>query len=302
MSERLPHISRVKFAHRRAECIGIPLLIRRIGAIIAGIMLCITSASQAAVFHVALRQPDLTRVEAAKLLHTLANDLFVEPDGTVYVRTGDIPAMWLRDSSAQLEPYIRFSGQVPSLRPWFRAVIERNAHNIIADPYANAFRPDYGVWERKWEVDSLAYPLVFAGSYWRATHDRTIFSATFHHELERTVATYECEERHFACSTYHRSELSPATRGGGARATGLIWCAFRPSDDPTTRPFNIPQEMFASVAPIWHASGMPTARWQSARSRFRRACMPASSAMDAFTIFASGGYTFTRPMGEAMFG
>jgi hypothetical protein len=55
-------------------------------------------------------------------------------------------------------------------------------------------------------------------------------------------------ERHFACSTYHRNDISLATRGGGASGTGLIWCAFRPSDDPTTRPFNIPQEMFATVA------------------------------------------------------
>jgi meiotically up-regulated gene 157 (Mug157) protein len=217
-------------------------------AIVLGIMLGTLSVSRAAVFHVELRQPGLTSVAAAKLLHTLANDLFVESDGTVYVRTGDIPAMWLRDSSAQLEPYVRFTGQVPSLRPWFRAVIERNARNIVADPYANAFRADYGVWERKWEVDSLAYPLLFARSYWLATHDRTIFSMEFHQMLSLTVATYECEERHFACSTYHRNDLSPVTRGGGASDTGLIWCGFRPSDDPTTRPFNIPQEMFATVA------------------------------------------------------
>src|SRR5664279_3125713 len=91
-------------------------------------------------------------------------------------------------------------------------------------------------------------PLVFAGSYWAATHDRRMFSAKFHQALGRIVATYDCEERHFACSTYHRPDVSPATRGGGASGTGLIWCAFRPSDDPTTRPFNIPQEMFATVA------------------------------------------------------
>ncbi len=222
--------------------------LRRVVALFVGMMFLTSNISGAAVFHVELRQPGLTRVQAAKLLHTLAYDLFVEPDGTVYVRTGDIPAMWLRDSSAQLEPYLRFAGQVPTLRPWFRAVIERNARNIAADPYANAFRADYGVWERKWEVDSLAYPLVFAGSYWAATYDRTMFTATFHHELVRIVATYECEERHSACSTYRRNDLSPATRGGGASGTGLIWCAFRPSDDPTARPFNIPQEMFATVA------------------------------------------------------
>jgi meiotically up-regulated gene 157 (Mug157) protein len=187
-------------------------------------------------------------IEAAKTLHTLSHDLFLESDGTVYVQTGDIPAMWLRDSSAQMEPYVRFGREVPALRPWFRRVIEREARNIAVDPYANAFRANYGVWERKWELDSLSYPVALIDSYWLETDDRNIFSNSLHSALQRIVETYDCETRHAACSTYRHSDLSGATRGGGLSGTGLIWCGFRPSDDPTEEPFNIPQEMFAVVS------------------------------------------------------
>jgi meiotically up-regulated gene 157 (Mug157) protein len=186
--------------------------------------------------------------DAAKTLHTLSHDLFLESDGTVYVQTGDIPAMWLRDSSAQMAPYVRFVSEVPTLRPWFRRVIERNARNIAVDPYANAFRADYGIWERKWEPDSLSYPVALVDSYWLATDDRRIFTPGLHAALRRIMETYDCEEHHSTCSAYRHRALSDSTRGGGRGDTGLLWCGFRPSDDPTEEPFNIPQEMFAVVS------------------------------------------------------
>ena len=99
-------------------------------------------------------------VEPARLFHTLFNDFFLEDDATTYVQTGDIPAMWLRDSSAQTIPYVRFQTEFPILRGRFAGVIERNARNIATDAYANAFQADYHVWERKWEIDSLAWPVV----------------------------------------------------------------------------------------------------------------------------------------------
>jgi meiotically up-regulated gene 157 (Mug157) protein len=211
-------------------------------------LVALSSTAAAARFRVATSEGTIVNIEAAKTAHTLAHDLFMEPDGTVYVQTGDIPAMWLRDSSAQMQPYLRFATDVPTLRPWFRRVIEREARNIDADPYANAFRADYSVWERKWELDSLSYPIVLTSTYWLETHDAAIFGVSLHHALKRIVETYACEERHAACSTYERPDLSAATRGGGAEGTGLIWSGFRPSDDPTEEPFNIPQEMFAAVA------------------------------------------------------
>lgn len=186
-------------------------------------------------------------IEPQVLFHTLASDFFAEPDGTIYVQTGDIPAMWLRDAAAQTLPYVRLARDRPLLRRWIRAVIAREVRDIAIDPYANAFRSNYRVWERKWELDSLAYPVVLAWAYVDAIGDRSVFTPRFHGALARIVATYECERRHDRCSRYH----PPVPLSAGAddvRANGMIWSAFRASDDPTRYGYNIPEEMFAVTA------------------------------------------------------
>lgn len=186
-------------------------------------------------------------VQAAQLFHTLFNDFFLEDDATTYVQTGDIPAMWLRDSSAQTIPYVRFQTAFPILRGRFAGVIERNARNIVTDPYANAFQADYHVWERKWEVDSLAWPMVLTWVYWRVTRDRTIFTPELHVAMQKIVSTYLCEERHSRCNAY-QYPYRVRTNYAYAAGTGLIWGAFRPSDDPVQFRFNIPQNAIAVVA------------------------------------------------------
>ncbi len=187
-------------------------------------------------------------VAPAALFHTLAADFSPQPDGTMYVQTGDIPAMWLRDSAAQTLPYVRLARDRPRLKVWIRAVIERDARNIAKDPYANAFRIDYRTWERKWEVDSLAYPVVLAWAYHDAFKDRRIFTPALHRAIARIVATYGCESRHASCSRYRVPPGSgPATRAA-APGIGLIWSAFRPSDDPTRYAYNVPGQMFATTA------------------------------------------------------
>ncbi len=186
-------------------------------------------------------------IETAQLFHTLLRDFFLEDDATTYVQTGDIPAMWLRDSSAQTIPYIRYQAVYPVLRARFAGVIERNARNVLTDPYANALDADYHVWERKWEVDSPGWPVILAWVYWRATRDRTVFTPDLHRALQTIVATYACEEHHRTCSHYlypYRVYTNDAYKAG----TGLIWGAFRPSDDPVQYRFNIPQNAMAVVA------------------------------------------------------
>jgi hypothetical protein len=186
-------------------------------------------------------------ISTASLFHTLFTDFFLEDDETTYVQTGDIPAMWLRDSSAQTIPYVRFQIAYPILRGRFAGVIERNARNINTDAYANAFRADYTVWERKWEIDSLAWPVILASVYWRHTRDRTVLTPELHVALRQIVVTYTCEEHHRTCSRYAFDQKEP-TSDAYADDTGMIWSAFRPSDDPVQYRFNIPQNALAVVA------------------------------------------------------
>jgi uncharacterized protein len=186
-------------------------------------------------------------IEAPTLFHTLFSDFFLEDDGTTYVQTGDIPAMWLRDSSAQTIPYIRFEPYFPVLRERTAGVIQRDARNILTDPYANAFQASYHVWERKWEVDSLAWPMLLAWVYWRQTGDRAIFTNDLHRAMQQIVTTYSCEERHARCSHYVYPYAVPTSDAYNPN-TGLIWGAFRPSDDPVDYRFNIPQNAIAVIA------------------------------------------------------
>ena len=192
--------------------------------------------------------PTILRIDADTVFHTVDSDFFLQDDGTMYVQTGDIPAMWLRDSSAQTIPYVRFTDAIPAFRPIVRAVIERNARNVLTNPRANAFTAGYKIWEEKWEPDSLAYPVSLIYAYWAQTHDRSIFTPRVRWALEHTLATYSCEIRHDTCSGYRSRFLPNHGRGADYSNTGMVWGAFRPSDDPVKYPFNIPQNMFAATA------------------------------------------------------
>ena len=186
-------------------------------------------------------------IHTETLFHELFADFFKESDGTTYVQTGDIPAMWLRDSAAQTIPYIRFVSRYTQLHAMFEGVIQRDAKNILVDPYAEAFSADYHVWERKWEIDSLAWPVFLVFVYFANTHDRAIFTPTLHTAMRTIVSTLECEQRHAACSHYAWPEPVPTHERYNPN-TGLIWSAFRPSDDPVAYRFNVPQNAMAVVA------------------------------------------------------
>lgn len=187
-----------------------------------------------------------------------------------FIITGDIPAMWLRDSTAQTWVYLPLAGGDENLRQLFRGLIRRQAHCVQLDPYANAFYagPTLGEWrhdetemkpgvhERKWEIDSLCYPLRLAYGYWRATHDRTPFDPHWLAAARLTVATFRVQQRldgtspyRFARKTTWFYDNSP-NRGLGnpSRKTGLIHSAFRPSDDGCFYPYLIPSNFFAAVS------------------------------------------------------
>jgi uncharacterized protein len=169
------------------------------------------------------------------------------PDGTAYVITGDIPAEWLRDASAEVRPYLYFAKDDPDVRRLLRGIIERMAKYIVIDPYANAFTLDYRVWEEKFELDSLSYPVTLAWSYWKTTGDESIFNEDFARALDAVLVTMEREQNHPRDSRYRHKELYDGT-GRPVGYTGMIWTGFRPSDDACYYNFLIPSEMFAVVA------------------------------------------------------
>jgi hypothetical protein len=195
------------------------------------------------------------------------------PDGTSFVFTGDIPAMWLRDSSAQVAPYLELARTDPQLRRLIAGLIRRHVQCLLLDPYANAFnetangaghtfdRPlqHPGVWERKFELDSLCYPLRLAHAYWRATGDTSPLDAQFCAMLNTVLEVMRNEQDHEARSPYRFTRpaehlvlptdtLERDGLGPLSAPTGMVWSGFRPSDDACTYSYLIPANMMAVVA------------------------------------------------------
>lgn len=189
-----------------------------------------------------------------------------KPD--TYVITGDIDAMWLRDSTAQIWPYLSFVKEDLKLRELVKGVINRQAKCILLDPYANAFYKDFtkesewkhdltkmkpGIHERKWEIDSLCYPIRLAHGYWKITGDTSLFDSKWKEAMLLVLQTFREQQRFHDKGPYtFQRETAWATDGvplSGygypVKPCGLIVSTFRPSDDCTLFPYLIPSNMFA---------------------------------------------------------
>ncbi len=191
--------------------------------------------------------PKLQAMYRAALLDNGKQVTFA-PDGTAYVKTGDIPAEWLRDASVQVRPYLFFAKSDPQVQALVRGVIARMGKYLQVDPYANAFTLDYRVWEQKFELDSLLYPISLAWTYWKATGDSSIFTSDLSLGFDKALDTMEREQDHPRNSRYTERELANGGKGNPTAYTGMIWTGFRPSDDACTYNFLIPSEMMAVVA------------------------------------------------------
>lgn len=195
-----------------------------------------------------------------------------------YVITGDIDAMWLRDSSAQVFPYIRFANKDRPLQNLLKGVINKQVQFILLDPYANAFYDDPnktskwvkditamkpGVHERKWELDSLCYPIRLAFAYWRSTGDTSPFDKEWKRSVEKILATFKEQQRKENDGPYKfqretanaNSSVQMYGYGYPVKPVGLIASIFRPSDDVTIFPFLVPSNFFA-VTSLRQASEM----------------------------------------------
>ncbi|MDQ2841584.1 MAG: glycoside hydrolase family 125 protein [Acidobacteriota bacterium] len=191
-----------------------------------------------------------------------------KPDTVVI--TGDIDAMWLRDASAQVWPYLALAAKDEVLREMLEGVIRRETRCLLIDPYANAFMANLdapplswsvedktemkrGVGERKYELDSLCYPIRLAHGYWKQTGDTRPFDAQWKEAMKLVVATMRVQQRkqgpgpyHFERASGHATDtLLHKGYGNPVKPVGLIASGFRPSDDACVYPFLVPSNLFA---------------------------------------------------------
>ena len=192
-----------------------------------------------------------------------------EGNPDTYVYTGDIPAMWLRDSGAQVWPYVQLCGNDPALQKMIAGVIRRQFRLINIDPYANAFNDgptgagedvgypghvqDPWVFERKWEIDSHCYPIRLAHHYWKTTGDESVFDAEWVAAMRNILATLRDQQMKEGPGDYTFLRVTDRQldtrchvgRGNPVKPVGLISSAFRPSDDATTFGFLVPSNFMA---------------------------------------------------------
>ncbi|MBR0500012.1 MAG: glycoside hydrolase family 125 protein [Bacteroidales bacterium] len=184
-----------------------------------------------------------------------------------FIYTGDIHAMWLRDSGAQVWPYVRLAAGDEHLKNMLAGVINCQFSLICIDPYANAFNDgptgtgwqddltemDPNLHERKWEIDSDCYPIRLAYHYWKTTGDTSVFGDTWIEAVRKILTTFREQQRKENRGPYRFQRVSAVPTdtqagygwGNPVRPVGLIASAFRPSDDATTFMFLVPSNFFA---------------------------------------------------------
>ncbi|GAB6902088.1 glycoside hydrolase family 125 protein [Kineosporia succinea] len=237
----------------------------------------------------AFDDPRVASMVSDALNRTLSDTLTRDGD-EYFVITGDIPAMWLRDSTTQLWPYLRMLGESPEIADIVAGVLKRQFRQIEHDPYANSFNPgptgahyepgdlndDPWVWEQKYEIDSLAFPLLLAHRFWRATGRTDVFDDRGHRVFRTILEQMRLEQRHEERSAYRfvrpgaiaTETLVRDGLGTPVGHTGMTWGGFRPSDDACTHGYNIPGNLLAAQGlrhlaeiclPVWNDAALASA-------------------------------------------
>ena len=202
-------------------------------------------------------------------LNTLESTAYRMNDGGVYVITGDIEAMWLRDSTEQVLHYLRFAQEDEEVATWIEQLIQQQVRCVCIDPYANAFnigpngrhgyedlpKASAWVWERKYELDSLCHVLLLALRYSETTGRTAFMDETFFQAAEKILDVIQTEQNHERDSDYRFQRFAcPASDtlereglGTPVAYTGMSWSGFRPSDDACEYGYFIPANLFAKV-------------------------------------------------------
>jgi meiotically up-regulated gene 157 (Mug157) protein len=214
--------------------------------------------------------PKLAHVAKPCFLNTIETTVKRLDDGSYFIITGDIPAMWLRDSSAQLANYIPLAKNDLSVREILKSIIHVQFRDICIDPYANAYNESangntYGftdltdlndlVWERKYEVDSLCGPILLLYNYWKDTDDSTVFTDEVLNGIRKIVEVFKCEQHHenspyrfTRLKTRYIDTIHNDGKGAPVAYTGMTWSGFRPSDDACEYGYLVPSNMMAASA------------------------------------------------------
>ena len=213
-------------------------------------------------FEEKLADPLLKKVFHNTFFNTILTTLFFEEDGSAFVITGDIPAMWLRDSAAQVMQYLAFAKSCASVRDLIKSLLKKQFTFLLIDPYANAFnRAANGrghvndlpknspwVWERKFELDSLCYPLWLLTRYFDVTGDETPFDELFYRAFDKIMEVFRVEQDHTRSPYYHeivdRTSERWCGKGTPVKVNGLVWSGYRPSDDKCEYGYYLPGNMF----------------------------------------------------------
>lgn len=203
-------------------------------------------------------------------LDTTVTHRVIDGKPDTFVITGDIHAMWLRDSTAQVWPYLPLTRDDKELKDLIAGVINRQTKCILIDPYANAFNdgPGESQWktditemkpelhERKWEIDSLCYPIRLAYNFWKTTGDKSIFDSQWQNAMKLVLKTFREQQRKNGSGPYYFMRVTDRASdtvmltgyGNPIKPVGLICSVFRPSDDATIFSFLIPSNYFAVVS------------------------------------------------------
>ncbi|UCC82151.1 MAG: glycoside hydrolase family 125 protein [Gemmatimonadota bacterium] len=203
-------------------------------------------------------------------LDTTVQHTTIDGRPDTFVITGDIHAMWLRDSTAQVWPYLPLARKDGRLKGLLAGVVNRQTRCVLIDPYANAFNigPTGGGWnedltdmkpelhERKWEIDSLCYTVRLAHGYWKTTGDASVLDADWQNAARLIVKTFREQQRKEGRGPYKFQRVTAVSYdtvplggyGNPTRKVGLIHSMFRPSDDACLYPFLVPSNLFAVVS------------------------------------------------------
>lgn len=214
-------------------------------------------------------QPEIYEIFKNCYTNTLDTTVKEMEDGSTYVITGDIPAMWLRDSVAQLRPYLIPAKEDERIADLLVGLVRRQFKYICIDPYANAFNEEANgncwekdetemndwLWERKYEVDSLCYPIQLSYLIWKNIGRTDQFDEVFAQGAKKILEVFTTEQNHGTSpyhfvrrNTYFTDTLSRDGLGSLVKdGIGMTWSGFRPSDDACTYGYLVPSNMFAVV-------------------------------------------------------